>query len=435
MINAQDAKVVKGKKGFRFVKPELSKEEKRQIALKRASELKSRISDYLEAKKSIPCGLELTEAFQENKARILQLLGGKEEDWVNWKWQMANRITTVELLSQIIPLTAEEQAQIEEVGKKYRWAISPYYASLMQRDNPLDPVRLQSVPSYLELVPGGGKEDPMAEEFTSPAPCITRRYPDRLIINVTNVCGMYCRHCQRRRNIGETDRHAPLEAIEEALAYIRNNPEIRDVLITGGDALLLSDDILDWILTELDRIPHVEIKRIGTRTLVTMPQRITPELCEVLAKHPPIYINTQFNHPQEVTEEAASACDRLIRAGVVLGNQAVLLKNINNDPHVMKRLNQALLQIRVRPYYIFHAKSVKGTEHFITSVQEGLEIMESLRGFTSGLAVPAYIINAPNGLGKTPMLPEYLLSAGKDRILIRTWEKKVLEYPNLIDQK
>ncbi|HHU32057.1 MAG: glutamate 2,3-aminomutase [Zhaonellaceae bacterium] len=435
MFSARDLKLDKERKNLRFVKPELSQEEKRQIALRRASELKSRISDYLEVKDSIPCGLELTKQFQKNKERILGLLGGTEEDWQNWKWQMANRITSVEMLARILPLTPEEQAQIKEVGQHYRWAISPYYASIMQRDNPADGVRLQAVPSYLELVPGGGKEDPMAEEFTSPAPCITRRYPDRLIINVTNVCGMYCRHCQRRRNIGETDQHKSLEDLKRALDYVRQNPEIRDVLVTGGDALLLSDEVLDWLLTELDNIPHVEIKRLGTRTLVTMPQRITPELCEILAKHPPIYINTQFNHPQEVTEEAAQACDRLIRAGVVLGNQAVLLKNVNNNPHVMKKLNQALLRIRVRPYYIFHAKSVKGTEHFITSVQEGIEIMEGLRGFTSGLAIPTYIINAPNGLGKTPMLPEYLISSGKDKIYIRTWEKKVLEYPNFVNAK
>jgi KamA family protein len=302
MINAQNIEL--SKKNLHFAKPRLTKEEKRQISLRRAVELKSRITDYLEVRDTIPCGLERQDALRKNKEKILNLLGGKEEDWDNWKWQMANRITTVDALAKIVPLSTKEQGQIKEVGKRYRWAISPYYASLMLGESPGDPVRLQAVPSYEELVPGSGKEDPMAEEFTSPAPCITRRYPDRLIINVTNVCGMYCRHCQRRRNIGETDQHNSLANLEAALKYVRQNPEIRDVLVTGGDALLLSDDILDWLLTELDNIPHVEIKRLGTRTPVTMPQRITPELCDVLAKHPPIYINTQFNHPQEVTKEA-----------------------------------------------------------------------------------------------------------------------------------
>ncbi|MFY9425063.1 MAG: KamA family radical SAM protein, partial [Bacillota bacterium] len=264
----------------------------------------------------------------------------------------------------------------------------------------------------------------------SPAPAITRRYPDRLIIKVTNQCPMYCRHCQRRRAIGEIDQHTPAEHLQEAIAYIRSNPEIRDVLITGGDALMLDDSTLDWLLTELDRISHVEIKRIGTRTLVTLPQRITDDLCRMLEKHHPLYINTQFNSPVEVTDEAAAAADRLTRAGIPLGNQAVLLKGINNNEHVMKKLNHELLKIRVRPYYIFHPKCVTGTTHFRCRVEEGLQIMENLRGYTSGLAVPTYIINAPGGLGKTPMLPEYLISWSNDSITLRTWENQVVRYPN-----
>jgi len=409
---------------------ELTLEEKRQISNLRAEELAGRIQDYLEARQRIPSGLEMEDRLQERKAKILKLLNGTEEDWQNWKWQMANRISDVNILKEVLELSEAEVQEIREVGQKFRWAISPYYLSLIAPQNPMDPVRLQSIPRGAELAPGSGEADPMGEEFTNPAPRITRRYPDRLIINVTNVCAMYCRHCQRRRNIGETDRHACREDLEAALDYIRRHPEIRDVLITGGDALMLSDERLDWLLTELDNIPHVEIKRLGTRTLVTLPQRITPELCEMLAKHPPLYLNTQFNHPQEVTREALAAADRLVRAGVVLGNQAVLLRHVNNDKHVMKKLNHELLKIRVRPYYIFHAKEVIGTGHFITSVEEGLEIMEHLRGYTSGLAVPTYIINAPNGYGKTPMLPEYLVSLGKDKVYIRTWEKRVFEYPN-----
>lgn len=408
---------------------EMSAQEKREISLRRAAELKKRIEDYLTVKDQIGTGLDLTETMAVKKSEILAHFGAGESDWQDWRWQLKHRINDPDLLSRLIHLEPEYINGIKKVGRKFRWAISPYYATLVSSDRPGGPVWRQAVPDIREL-DINGYEDPMAEEFTNPAPGITRRYPDRLIINVTNQCAMYCRHCQRRRNIGEVDRHKPVAVFKEALAYIRNNAEIRDVLITGGDALMLSDQMLDWLLGELDRIKHVEIKRIGTRVIVTLPQRITPQLCAVLEKHPPLYINTQFNHPREVTVESAAACDRLIKAGVVLGNQAVLLKGVNNDPHVMKKLNQQLLQIRVRPYYIFHAKQVKGTGHFVTSVDEGIEIMEKLRGFTSGLAVPAYIINAPHGFGKTPVLPRYIIGRDESHITLRTWEKRVIHYPS-----
>lgn len=401
----------------------------RAKALRRAAELRERISDYLKARETIPSGRELAAEIRKRRTRILKVLGGSETDWDDWHWHMKNRITDVSVLRQIIDLSEEDARSIAEVGAKFRWSISPYYASLMDPNDRLDPVYLQSVPSSLEY-DSKGDPDPMCEEETSPAPAITRRYPDRLIIKVTNQCPMYCRHCQRRRAIGEIDQHTPAEHLQEAIAYIRSNPEIRDVLITGGDALMLDDSTLDWLLTELDRISHVEIKRIGTRTLVTLPQRITDDLCRMLEKHHPLYINTQFNSPVEVTDEAAAAADRLTRAGIPLGNQAVLLKGINNNEHVMKKLNHELLKIRVRPYYIFHPKCVTGTTHFRCRVEEGLQIMENLRGYTSGLAVPTYIINAPGGLGKTPMLPEYLISWSNDSITLRTWENQVVRYPN-----
>jgi lysine 2,3-aminomutase len=343
---------------------------------------------------------------------------------------MKNRIKDAETLKNLLPLEAKQLQDIQAVGETYRWALSPYYLSLIDKNDPNDPIRLQSVPSVQELKDDLGEDDPMGEAFTSPAPCITRRYPDRLIINVTNICAMYCRHCQRRRNIGEIDVHETRSRLQAALEYVRNNPEIRDVLVTGGDALLLSDQTLDWLLNELHQIPHVEIKRIGTRVPVTLPMRITDELCRILEKYPPIYINTQFNHPKEVTEEAKKAADKLIKAGVVLGNQAVLLKGINDQPDIMKRLNQELLKIRVRPYYIFHAKNVKGTSHFIPKIQDGLEIMEKLRGYTSGLAIPTYIINAPGGGGKTPILPQYLVSLNDHEAILRTWEGNIIHYPN-----
>jgi lysine 2,3-aminomutase len=399
-------------------------------SLARAVELKQKVLPYLKGKENIPTGRTCTEDLHFNRDAILNYFNASSENWQDWRWQMSHRIRDAETLKDLVSLSQKQLEEIQAVGKVYRWAVSPYYLSLINKENPQDSIRMQCLPSIAELNDSTGEEDPMGEAYTSPAPCITRRYPDRLIINVTNLCAMYCRHCQRRRNIGEIDVHETRLKLQSALEYVRSNPEIRDVLITGGDALLLSDQTLDWLLNELHQIPHVEIKRIGTRVPVTLPMRITDELCNILDKYPPIYINTQFNHPKEVTEEAKQAADRLVKAGVILGNQAVLLKGINNKPEIMKRLNQELLKIRVRPYYIFHAKNVKGTSHFIPKIQDGLEIMEKLRGYTSGLAIPTYIINAPGGGGKTPILPQYLLSLNEHEAVLRTWEGKIIHYPN-----
>lgn len=407
--------------------------EKRERALERAEELKGRIAEFLEIRDTIPQGRKMQNMFDEQKAKILALLGGTEEDWEDYRWQLKNRVRDVETLSKIIELTDKEKKEIAEIGKEYRWAISPYYLSLIDPKDPYDPVRLLAVPIIDEMLDTEGELDPMAEEYTNPAGSITRRYPDRLIIYTTNECAMYCRHCQRRRKIGGTDEPTNVSLIDESIAYIKANPEIRDVLLTGGDPLTLSDERLRYILEQLTAIDHLDYIRIGSRTLVTLPQRITPELIEMIREFSeikPIFINTHFNHPQEITEDAKRAADRLAFAGVPMGNQAVLLNGINNDKYVMRVLNHELLKIRVRPYYIFHAKHVKGTTHFNTSVDDGIEIMEYLRGYTSGMAIPTYIINAPNGLGKTPILPTYLISRANDHVVIRTWEGKVMEYPN-----
>jgi len=409
--------------------------QKREISLERAAELKSKIQDYLTKRNEIPEGLKMEEEIKKSRKKILKILGGTESDWEDYRWQLSKRISDVETLSMILNLSDKEIDGIRKAGMKYRWAISPYYASLMDPDNPYCPVRLQAVPSALEISYDYGRADPMMEEYTNPAGTITRRYPDRLIINMTNECAMYCRHCQRKRNIGEEDLPLPKKLIEESIEYIRNSEEIRDVLLTGGDPFTLQDEYIDWVLSELRTIPHLEIIRIGSRTPVTMPQRITKSLVEILKKYHPLYINTHFNNPKEITEESKKACEMLADAGIPLGNQAVLLNGVNNDRHIMKALNQDLLKIRVKPYYIFHAKHVKGTGHFNTSVSEGLEIMEYLRGYTSGLAIPAYIINAPGGYGKTPILPEYLISQGKNYITIRTWEGRIIKYDNFPTKK
>lgn len=402
----------------------------RETSLDRSKELKSRISDYLNEVKTIPKGLELQEEYDNSKRKILKILNATESQWNDYKWQLSNRISDVKVLSQIINLSEEEIRTIEQVHKKYRWAISPYYASLINSNDKYDPIKLLSVPSNAEIIIDEGKIDPMNEQGTNPAGSITRRYPDRLIINATNECAMYCRHCQRRRNIGETDNHKSKKIIQESIDYIRDNSEIRDVLITGGDPLTMPDDMLEWMLSQLSNIKHLDFIRIGTRTPVTMPQRITDKLITMLKKYHPIYINTHFNHPKEVTKESKEACEKIANAGIPIGNQAVLLNGINNDKHVMKCLNQELLKIRVRPYYLFQAKHVKGTEHFVTSIDDGLEIMEYLRGYTSGLAIPNYIVNAPGGLGKTPILPQYVISRGKNTMKIRTWEGKVMDIVN-----
>ncbi|KAF5073809.1 Glutamate 2,3-aminomutase [anaerobic digester metagenome] len=406
----------------------------RDISLERADVLKSKIQDYLDIKDTIPSGLTREPLIAERKRRIMDALGAEEANWNDWHWQVSARVRDSQTLEKIIPLTPKQKEEIDRVGKKFRWAISPHFLSLIGDEDPLahyeNPVFLQSIPIGLELTDSHGKADPMGEEYTNPAECITRRYADRLIIYATNQCGMYCRHCQRRRNIGEFDRPSSQEALEQALEYIRNNPEIRDVLITGGDPLTLSDERLDWLLSELDAIEHVEIKRIGTRMPITIPQRVTPELTSMLRRHHPLFINIQCNHPLELTQDVKEALGRLSDAGIPLGNQAVLLKGINDDPHIMKKLNQDLLRCRVKPYYIFHAKEVIGTEHFRTSVDRGIEIMEYLVGYTSGMARPTFIVNAPDGYGKTPMLPEYKVSRGRDKLTLRTWEGRIFEYPN-----
>jgi lysine 2,3-aminomutase len=404
----------------------------REISLKRADELKSRIEDYLIARESIPTGMseKVQLEYKNSKEILMKHFNATEEQWNDYKWQLVNRISDVETLGLIVDLTKKEKKDIENVGSKYRWGISPYYAALIDPKDKYDPIRLLSVPTGAEALARDGEVDPMGEEFTNPAGSITRRYPDRLIINTTNECAMYCRHCQRRRNIGESDTNKSDELIIESIDYIRNNPEIRDVLLTGGDVFCLSDDRLEWILKELKSIPHVDYIRLGTRTLVTMPQRVTENLINVIKKYHPIYINTHINHPKEITPEVKEACDKLSNAGVPLGNQAVLLNGINNDKFVMRLMNHEMLKVRVRPYYIFHAKHVMGTLHFNTSVDDGIEIMEYLRGYTSGMAVPTYIINAPKGQGKTPIMPQYLLSRGKDSVKIRTWEGVVIDYEN-----
>ncbi|AGL02075.1 lysine 2,3-aminomutase [Desulfoscipio gibsoniae] len=351
------------------------------------------------------------------------------EDWNDWRWQLRNRITSVEKLRQVLKITDGEADEINRCLKCFRMAITPYYASLMDPGSKDCPIRRQAVPVVDELNhDDADMSDPLHEDVDSPVPGITHRYPDRVLLLVTDQCSMYCRHCTRRRMAGGNDRALPKAQVDRAIAYIQNNKKVRDVLISGGDPLTLSDDNLEYIISRLRAIKHVEIIRIGTRMPVVLPQRITPELCNMLKKYHPLWINTHFNHPKEITPQSREACERLANAGIPLGNQSVLLRGVNDCPNLMKRLLQKLMTIRVRPYYLYQCDLSRGIGHFRTSVGKGIEIMENLRGHTTGLAVPTYVIDAPGGGGKIPVLPQYLISRSDDQVVLRNFEGNIYSY-------
>ena len=316
---------------------------------------------------------------------------------------------------------------LEQVAEQYPMRVNPYYLSLIKAVD--DPIWRQAVPSEMELKDTVCPADPLEEENQSPVPNLVHRYPDRALFLVCSECAMYCRFCTRKRKVGGKSMLINRETLEGGLEYLRAHSEIRDVIVSGGDPLLLSDEKLDWILKELRAIPHIEIIRIGSRIPVVLPQRITMGLIRVLRKYQPIYLNTHFNHPDEITETSAKACARLADAGIPLGNQSVLLRGVNDDPAIMKRLMQKLLAIRVRPYYIYQADMVQGTDHFRTSVEEGIEIIRSLRGHTSGLGVPAYVIDAPGGGGKIPILPDYLQCIGEE-VVLKNYLGETYSYTN-----
>ncbi len=346
-----------------------------------------------------------------------------EEEWRDWKWQVRNRITTVEQLRSIIDIDDNEAHDIEKVLGSLRMAISPYYATLIDPKDPSCPVRLQAVPRHHELTHHeADMVDPLDEDEDSPVPGLTHRYPDRVLFLVTDQCTMYCRHCTRRRLAGVTDHARSGGQIDAAIEYIAKTPVVRDVLISGGDPLTIGDNVLEDILKRLRAIDHVEIIRIGTRTPVVLPYRITPELCEILGRYHPVYVNTHFNNPKEFTPESARACDLLTRAGIPLGNQSVLLHGVNDCVETMRSLLHGLLKMRVRPYYLYQCDLTAGIEHFRTSVGKGIEIIESLRGHTSGLAVPTFVIDAPGGGGKIPVGPQYLISRSSTQTILRNYE-------------
>ncbi len=352
-----------------------------------------------------------------------------EADWNDWRWQMRNGISTIEDLEKVVKLTDEEREHLRKALAKFTMAITPYYAALMDPDNPSDPVRMQSVPRIAELhVDSSDLDDPLHEDVDSPVPGLTHRYPDRVLLLVTNICSMNCRHCTRRRLVGFEDVDMPEENVVKAIEYISQHKEIRDVLISGGDPMVLGDDRLESIISRIRAIPHVEIIRIGTRVPVVMPMRITDALVGMLKKYHPIYVNTHFNHPKEITLEARAALAKLADAGIPLGNQSVLLKGINDNAPLMKALLHKLLTVRVKPYYIYQCDLSSGISHFRTTVAKGIEILESLRGHTTGMAVPTFVVDAPGGGGKIPVMPNYVVCMGENRVILRNYEGVITTY-------
>jgi len=351
--------------------------------------------------------------------------------WNDWKWHFRHRITTVDELARYIPLTAEEQAKLRLVAVKYPLAITPYYLSLIDPADPNDPIRKQAIPVFDEIaLTGFGTEDPLEERRDSVVPGLVHRYPDRVLMVLTDICPMLCRHCTRKREWRNGGWVRTTAQIEAMLDYIRRHKAVRDVVISGGDPLTLSTQHLESVISRLRRIEHVEIIRIGSRFPVVLPQRIDDELCNMLSKYGPIWLNTHFNHYREITPEAAAACDRLVRSGVPVNNQSVLLRGINDSVETQTRLCQGLLKIKVRPYYLFQCDEVEGTEHLRTPVEVGLEIMEGMRGYTSGLAVPTFVIDLPQGGGKVPVQPNYILGQTGDRLLVRNYHGHIYHCHN-----
>ena len=352
-----------------------------------------------------------------------------DRDWQDVRWQLKHLVRTTEQLVGLLDLSETESAALLRLQRQFRFAVSPYYFSLIDTTDPADPIRRMIVPSSDEES-GEGATDPLSEVEDRVAPGLVHRYPDRVLFIVTAFCSSYCRFCIRKRNWQVSDAVSTRDEIDRAVAYLRAHEEVRDVLISGGDPLTLPLEQLDYILTQIRSVRHIEFVRIGSREPVLLPMRITDDLLRLLDKHGPLWINTHFNHPREITEEAAAACEKLARLGIPLGNQTVLLKGVNDDVETMKQLFHGLLQIRVRPYYLYQCDAVVGADHLRTSVWKGVEIIESLRGHTTGMAVPTYVVDAPGGGGKIPLMPNYLLSAAPDRVVLRNFEGTIFSYPD-----
>ncbi|WP_319466432.1 lysine 2,3-aminomutase [uncultured Pseudodesulfovibrio sp.] len=386
--------------------------------------------------------------FTEHQQEVAETLRetASKSDWTDWKWHIRHSIKTVDDFERVLGITFPEKkkAIFERTIHKFPMSVTPYYLSLIDPDDyKNDPVFIQSFPAPEELNIGRyDMSDPLHEDKDSPAPGITHRYPDRVLFHVSNTCSMYCRHCTRKRKVGDVESIPSRSDLEQGIEYIRNTPQVRDVLLSGGDPLMLSDDKLDWLLTQIEEIEHVEVVRIGTRMPVVLPYRITHDLVNILKKHHPLWINTHFNHPRELTASSRRALQRLANAGIPLGNQSVLLSGVNDCQRLIKTLNQKLVKNRVRPYYLYQCDMSEGLTHFRTPIGKGIEIIESLRGHTSGFSVPTYVVDAPGGGGKIPVMPNYIVSWGPNKVVLRNYEGVITTYneptsyePNYCDRE
>ncbi|MCS6915864.1 MAG: KamA family radical SAM protein [Myxococcales bacterium] len=350
------------------------------------------------------------------------------EQWTDWRWQLRHRLTCLEDIEPLVQLTPAERAGLRAAPGLFRIGITPYYFSLIDPVHPYCPVRMQVIPVVDETLQAAGEyRDPLGEDSLSPTPGLVHRYPDRVLLLALDRCAIYCRHCNRRRLVGQQSPIAQ-DSLAAALDYIRAHREIRDVLISGGDPLILSTEKLEWLLQQVRSIPHVDVIRLGTRVPVCLPMRVDQELCRMLRRFHPLYINTHFNHPKELTPEARQACEMLADAGIPLGNQTVLLRRVNSSARTLEALFRGLLRMRVRPYYLFQGDPVFGTDHLRTPVSAGIEIMEQLRGRLTGMAMPQLVLDAPGGAGKIPIGPTYLLTMGTDRVKLRSYDDRIVEY-------
>jgi len=356
-----------------------------------------------------------------------------DEKWNDWRWQLSHRLNTVEDIEKVLTLTQDERKALSS-AYLFRVEITPYFISLIDPDDPEDPIRRQIVPTDCEMIPFTAEmEDSLSEDKHSPVPGLVHRYPDRVLMLVTTQCASYCRYCTRSRIVGDPAETFSRHEFDMQIDYLKHTPQVRDVLLSGGDPLVLAPKILEEILTRLREIPHIEIVRIGSRVPVFMPQRITPDLCDMLQRFHPLWMNIHVNHSNEITKELAEACDRLTRAGIPLGNQTVLLAGVNDNVHIQRQLVQDLVRIRVRPYYLYQCDLVHGAGHFRTPVAKGIEIMEGLRGHTSGFSVPNFMIDAPGGGGKIPVMPNYLISMSDHKIILRNFEGYITTYEEPTD--
>ena len=392
---------------------------------------------------ALPCVAGETDDFiiseRSRDIRDLAFPDATDEQWNDWKWQLRHRVKDVEGLSRILALSDDERDTVNQLGGQLPVGITPYYASTLDPSVPhglTTGLRKTMVPTSAEFVHTRGEEgDPLAEDADSPVPGLVHRYPDRVLFLVTSFCAVYCRYCTRSRLVGKTgEYHFNTKQFQTAIDYIAAHPEIRDVLISGGDPLTMSDDRIEWLLSRLRAIPHVEFIRIGTKVPVVLPQRITSTLCKVLRKYHPFWMSVHFMHPDEITPEVKQSCERLADAGIPLGSQTVLNAGVNDDVDTMKRLMHGLLKIRVRPYYIYQCDPIPGSAHFRTPVEKGLEIIEGLRGHTTGYAVPQFVIDGPGGGGKIPLLPQYYLGRDGNDVLLRNYEGNIFRYPDPIQR-